>query len=66
MITQYYEGSTDSKWIEVANRSSAAIPEGKYYLALYDQGVIAFIQHGGTIPFWRNSGIHARAGCIVQ
>ena len=44
MITQYYEGSTNSNWIEVVNRSGATISAGDYYLALYDQGEIPFIQ----------------------
>ena len=37
MITQYYEGSTNSKWIEVINLSGSTIPAGTYFLAMYDQ-----------------------------
>lgn len=34
MITQYYEGESNNKWIEITNISNEAIPES-YYLALF-------------------------------
>ena len=37
MITQYYEGANNDKWIEVRNISGNSIPANTYYLALYDQ-----------------------------
>lgn len=35
MITQYYEGTSNNKWIEITNISSNEIPLNSYYLALY-------------------------------
>ena len=43
MITQYYEGNSDSKWIEVVNRSQSVIPSGTYFLGMYDQDEISNI-----------------------
>ncbi|WKK66840.1 choice-of-anchor D domain-containing protein [Lutimonas zeaxanthinifaciens] len=45
MITQYYEGTTESKWIEVVNRSESSIPAGTYVLALYNESAIANIDN---------------------
>jgi len=37
MITQYYhEGNSNSKWIEVKNKSSLTIPAGSYFLTRYN------------------------------
>ena len=38
MITQYYNGSGGSNWIEVINISESTIATGTYFLALYNQG----------------------------
>jgi len=35
MITQYYEGSANNKWLEITNITTTTIPENTYYLALY-------------------------------
>ena len=35
IISQYYEGNANNKWIEITNISSKTIPENSYYLALY-------------------------------
>ena len=35
MITQYYEGSGNNKWLEITNISDTITPENTYYLALY-------------------------------
>ncbi len=35
LISQYYEGSANNKWIEITNVSTEETPEGFYYLALY-------------------------------
>ncbi len=35
MITQYYEGEGNNKWIEITNISDATTPLNFYYLALY-------------------------------
>ncbi len=35
MITQYYEGSANNKWLEITNISDSIIPVNSYYLALY-------------------------------
>lgn len=35
MITQYYEGSANNKWLEIKNTTDFIIPENTYYLALY-------------------------------
>ncbi|NOQ92374.1 MAG: choice-of-anchor D domain-containing protein, partial [Flavobacteriaceae bacterium] len=35
MITQYYEGEGNNKWIEITNISNATTPPNFYYLALY-------------------------------
>lgn len=35
MITQYYEGEGNNKWIELTNISENPIQENQYYLALY-------------------------------
>ncbi len=35
MITQYYEGTGNNKWIEIANISNTATLSNFYYLALY-------------------------------
>ena len=34
MITQYYEGSGNNKWIEVKNVSGAIIPANTYYIVV--------------------------------
>ena len=44
MITQYYEGTTNSKWIEIKNISGAVIPAGTYFLALYNNASIPNIE----------------------
>ena len=36
MITQYYEGISNSKWVEIKNISGGTIPANTYYLALYN------------------------------
>ena len=38
IITQYYEGSGNNKWIEVKNISGGAIAANSYYIATYNQG----------------------------
>ena len=35
MITQYYEGSGNNKWIEITNISTLPTPENTYYIALF-------------------------------
>ncbi len=35
IISQYYEGSANNKWIEVTNITNKLSPENTYYLALY-------------------------------
>lgn len=35
LITQYYEGSGNNKWIEVKNTGSTATPDNTYFLALF-------------------------------
>lgn len=35
MITQYYEGEGNNKWIEITNTSDIASPSNFYYLALF-------------------------------
>ena len=35
MITQYYEGEGNNKWIEITNISELSTPDNTYYLALY-------------------------------
>ncbi len=35
IISQYYKGVSNNKWIEVSNISGEIIPENTYYLALY-------------------------------
>jgi len=35
IISQYYEGSANNKWIEITNISDQISPENTYYLALY-------------------------------
>ena len=35
MITQYYEGSGNNKWLEITNISDTTTPENTYYLALF-------------------------------
>lgn len=35
MITQYYEGSSNNKWIEITNISETITPENTYYIALF-------------------------------
>ena len=35
MITQYYEGEGNNKWLEITNISQQISPENTYYLALY-------------------------------
>ncbi len=35
MISQYYEGNANNKWLEITNISNTLIPENSYYLALY-------------------------------
>ncbi len=35
MITQYYEGSGNNKWIEITNVGTETIQENTYYLALF-------------------------------
>ncbi len=35
MITQYYEGSANNKWIEITNISESSTPEGTYFLSLF-------------------------------
>ena len=35
IISQYYEGNANNKWLEIANTSNLASPENKYYLALF-------------------------------
>ncbi len=35
IISQYYEGSANNKWIEITNTSNLTSPENKYYLALF-------------------------------
>ncbi len=35
MITQYYEGLSNNKWIEITNISETETPENFYFLALY-------------------------------
>jgi len=47
MITQYYEGVTDSKWIEIKNISGAVISAGTYFLALYNDTDIPNIDSQG-------------------
>lgn len=40
MISQYYHDlATDSKWIEIKNISGKVIPEGSYFIDLYDDSV---------------------------
>jgi len=35
MISQYYEGIANNKWLEITNISNTTIPKNTYYLALY-------------------------------
>ncbi len=35
IISQYYEGNANNKWLEIANTSNLASSENKYYLALF-------------------------------
>ena len=35
IISQYYEGNANNKWIEISNTSNQTSPENSYYLALY-------------------------------
>ena len=38
MISQYYEGTSSNKWIEIKNRSGITIPANSFYLAVYNKG----------------------------
>lgn len=65
LISQYYEGNGNDKWIEVTNISASATPDNMYYLALYfneaaldpigknpdSNKVIPALQPGETINF---------------
>lgn len=35
LITQYYEGTANNRWIEISNVSSVDIPDDRYFLCLY-------------------------------
>jgi hypothetical protein len=58
MITQYFEGITDSKWIEIKNISGSTIPGGTYFLALYDEAALPNI---ATLPPTASESIPAMA-----
>ncbi len=45
MITQYYEGNTKSKWIEIKNISDNQISAGTYFLALFDNNQLVDIEN---------------------
>ena len=38
MISQYYEGTSSNKWIEIKNISGSIIPANSFYLAVYNKG----------------------------
>ena len=40
MISQYYEGSGNNKWVEIKNISGTIIPANSFYLAVYNKGSI--------------------------
>lgn len=44
LFTQYYEGTTNSKWLEIKNISGTAIAANTYYLARYDASSISTIE----------------------
>ena len=58
MITQYYEGTTNSKWIEIKNISGSVITAGTYFLALYENADIPTM---ATQPPTANESIPAMA-----
>ena len=35
IISQYYEGNANNKWLEITNSANQRSPENSYYLALY-------------------------------